>query len=516
MPPRNVLKLYEFLLRLTPLQAAFSCFLLGAVLTLAFAPFDLWPLAAIALSGFFVILNATSSRTHCLLRTYCFGYGFFMAGTWWMAKALLVDAAQFGWLVPFCVIGLTGVYALWFLAFGALYWFTRTRNIILNLLRFTILWVLVEYLHSLGMFGFPWNLAGYIALSSLRMSQFASLFGVYGLSFVVVLMALMPVLFLNPQPKKYQIFGVSILLGLPLVLYAFGMIRMEQEPAMSDARVRVVQAAIPQAVKWTNEGKLDSLDLHARLSRVATDGPPPRIVIWPESAFPFTLYEGSSWPSRLATLVPHHGTLITGTVRAEEVEGVTQFYNSIVAIDWAGYIAAAYDKHQLVPFGEFVPFRALLPMNKITPGAVDFLRGKGPQTLAINGVPPFSPLVCYEAVFADFATHHSMRPAWLLNVTNDGWYGNTPGPYQHFAMARMRAVEQGLPLVRAANNGISAVVDPYGQILRMLHLNARGVIDQTLPKPLHPTLYSQFKEIPLVLAFIALWGWTILQRKKVS
>ena len=182
-----------------------------------------------------------------------------------------------------------------------------------------------------------------------------------------------------------------------------------------------------------------------------------------------------------------------------------RIYNSLVAMDRSGIIRVRYDKHQLVPFGEFVPLRTVLPLEKITPGDLDFTRGPGPQTLTIDGAPPFSPLVCYEAIFPWLAADPVHRPDWLVNVTNDGWYGDSAGPYQHFAMARMRAIEQGLPLVRAANNGISALVDPYGRIVAMLPLDVRSLLDGTLPKPLLPTYYACFGEWLTIFILILLW-----------
>ncbi len=440
-----------------------------------------------------------------------------MAGTWWMAKALLVDASQFGWLVPFSVLGLSALYALWFAVFGMLYWLSRTVSMPINVLRFVILWVAIEWLHSQGMFGFPWNLAGYAALSaSIRISQLAAIVGIYGMSFLVLLIALAPVLIIKSQSPKIQVMAGAATLTLLIASYGFGMVRMPENATMSDARVRIVQANIPQAIKWTNEGKLESLELHARLSRLETDGASPPIIIWPESAFPFTLYPDSPWPSRLAALLPTYGFLITGVTRGEEHASGQQLWNSIAVIDSFAQLHATYDKHQLVPFGEFVPLRGLLPMDKITPGAIDFSRGAGAQTLTINGMPSFSPLVCYEAIFPQFTVNKTQRPAWLLNLTNDAWYGNTPGPYQHFTMTRLRAIEQGLPLVRAANSGISAVIDPYGRIVRMLALNVRGVIDQTLPEPLPPTFYARYSDWPLLVVMLALWSWTIWQRKRGS
>jgi apolipoprotein N-acyltransferase len=481
-------------------------FAAGALTALSFAPLGFWPILFVSLPVCFLLLNAAVTRRSCILRAFLFGYGYFMAGTYWIAGALLVDAEQFGWLVPFCVLGLSAVMAFWFIVLGALFWWVRTASTAQNIVRFALLWVVVELARSYGMFGFPWNLLGYVALESGRISQLASVTSVYGLSFYLVLMALVPALFIaRDVSKKIQGRAVIAALLATILLYGLGMWRMRAPVDYTETRIRIVQASIPQSLKWTDEGRVDSLKKHIDYTRLTTERAPD-IIIWPETALPFTLYPDSPWPERLAEILPKHTLLITGAVRGDDTTRPVQLWNSIAAIDANGTVRATYDKHQLVPFGEFVPFRAILPMNKITPGAIDFSRGNGAQTLALESLPSFSPLVCYEAIFPQLVVHHDQRPDWMLNVTNDAWYGDTAGPPQHFAMARMRSIEQGLPLVRAANNGISAVVDPYGRIVRALPLNAKGIIEQRLPKPLSPTIYARYGNGIMVLILLCAGG----------
>jgi apolipoprotein N-acyltransferase len=176
------------------------------------------------------------------------------------------------------------------------------------------------------------------------------------------------------------------------------------------------------------------------------------------------------------------GVLLTGAVRIEGERPHRQVWNSLVAMDDGGQVLASYDKAQLVPFGEFVPFRTVLPLKKITPGDTDFSRGIGPRTLRIAGIPPFSPQVCYEGIFSKLAIDTHNHPQWMLNVTNDAWYGFTAGPYQHFDMVRMRSIEQRMPMVRVANNGISAVIDAQGRVVEQLPLGTRGAVDVLLPR----------------------------------
>lgn len=488
-------------------QAWLGCFFAGAAMALAFAPFDCVWVALLALPAFYLLLEAAAARRHAILRGFFFGYGYCIAGTWWIANALTVDLEKFGWLIPLSVLGLSAVMALWFAVLGLMFWWRRSGCGIADILRFIALWLVVEYLRSFGMFGFPWNLLGYAVLPIGPLSQLAAYGGVYSLSLLVLAVALLPVVWLKTSlgERTRGAYSAVVLIAV-IILYGLGMVRIPPQTGMTATRVRVVQPNIAQSMKWTQAGRLESLRIHEKLSRLRTEAPIPPIIVWSETAFAFTLYPDSVWPSRLAALLPPRSTLLTGAVRADDSGPRLRIWNSMLAIDPQGQLRAAYDKHQLVPFGEFVPLRQWLPLEKITPGDTDFSRGSGPQTLAFGDVPPFSALVCYEVIFPGIAASATARPDWIVNVTNDAWYGDSPGPYQHYAMARMRAIEQGLPVVRAANTGISGVIDPYGRTLRSLPLNERGIIDQALPRPLPPTLYSRYAERGMWFAIAVLWA----------
>lgn len=498
-------------------QALIVCFVAGAATSLSFAPTNYWWILPFTISLFYFLLDSAAGRRHGLLRGFAFGYGFFIVGTWWIANALAVDAEKFGWLIPISIGGLSAVMALWFALFGWLVWWRRSGDAFADLMHFIIIWVVVEYLRTLGMFGFPWNLLGYAAMVSDRVAQLGAITGIYGLSLLVVACALLPVAWLKPNigERNRMVYSAVTLIAL-IVVYGYGMARTPSQAELTDTRVRVVQGSIPQSLKWTPEGRLESIRIHGELSTMQTDAATPEIIIWEETALPFTLYPDSVWPSRVSGILPPRSTLITGAVRADDSGSAIKVWNSAVVIGPGGNWQTSYDKHQLVPFGEFVPLRSVLPIEKITPGNTDFSRGPGPQTLRVNGVPPFSPLVCYEVVFPWIASNKQDRPDWIVNVTNDAWYGDSPGPYQHFTMTRMRAIEQGLPLVRAANTGISAVIDPYGHPIRTLSLNQRGIIDQALPKPLPVTFYAQNGEATVLVILVVLWIGTIwrLRRRK--
>jgi apolipoprotein N-acyltransferase len=226
-------------------------------------------------------------------------------------------------------------------------------------------------------------------------------------------------------------------------------------------------------------------------------------VIWPEAAATYLLNRDTPARQAIAAIAPRGGLVITGGLRGAPASGPLEaVWNSIVAIDPTGAIVASYDKVHLVPFGEYVPLRWLLPFKKLTAGSIDFSAGPGPRTLDLPGLPPAAAMICYEVIFPSAIVDPDHRPAWLLNVTNDAWFGFSSGPFQHFAIARTRAVEEGLPLVRAANNGISGVIDAYGRVVRRLGLDDIGVLDAPLPVALPATPYARFGDSPLILLLL--------------
>ncbi|MCH7931941.1 MAG: apolipoprotein N-acyltransferase, partial [Proteobacteria bacterium] len=285
--------------------------------------------------------------------------------------------------------------------------------------------------------------------------------------------------------------------------------------------LRLVQPNVGQHHKWEPELREALFARHLRLTASAGFE---RVthVIWPETAVPFFLANEPARRRAIAAATPRGGALITGALRTTpEPTSPRKLWNSLHAIDDAGRVVATYDKFHLVPFGEYVPFRRWFPtIAKLTYGTIDFSAGPGPQTLRVPGLPSFSPLICYEAIFAHQVVDSADRPEFLLNLTNDAWFGISSGPYQHFAAARLRAVEQGLPLARAANTGISAVVDGYGRITARLGLDREGVVDAPLPEALGGlTPYARWGDL-LPLTIVAGTGlgagwWTRRRRIRV-
>jgi apolipoprotein N-acyltransferase len=477
-------------------------FLLGAAAAAAMPPLDVTPALLVAFPGLLWLDKGSTGYGASFRLGWVFGFGFFLAGLYWIAAAMFVDIGRFWWLVPFAAAGLPAGFAIYT---GLVLYVTSlvTRRWRLppaaRVVAFAIAWSAAEWARGHLFTGLPWNLIGYAWSGGFpgagAMLQGTAVVGIYGLGFLTVLAFSLPALLgglrqgaLSPAPGWAPAVWAILLIGLPA---AGGGWRLAVTPTTpTDTRLRLVQPSIPQTLKWDPAAARDNFRRLLDLSAASAQAPLTAIV-WPEAATPYLLERDAAARRAIAAVVPKRGYLLTGALRANPPPvPVERIWNSIEALDGNGQIVAAYDKAHLVPFGEYVPFRDILPIAKITPGTMDFSAGPGPRTLALPDLPPFAPMVCYEAIFPAAVVDESNRPAWLLNVTNDAWYGRSSGPYQHFAIARTRAVEEGLPLVRVANNGISAVVDPLGRVLARTDLDTIGYVDAALPAPVGRTIYA--------------------------
>ena len=495
-------------------RRAAAAALLGIAATGALPPVQILPLVFVAFTGLVWLLEAADDDARRLRRSFLigwwFGFGHFVTSLYWLAYALLVDAAQFGWMVPFAVFGLSGVLALFIAAATAATTLTRTRGMA-RALALAAAWTIAEWLRGHILTGFPWNLIGTVWAGSLPVMQVASLVGLYGLGLLTVLAAALPAGMAQRSAGGSRWTGPGLAVLLVAAAWTFGTLRV---PGGSEAapvyRLRLVQPNVPQSLKWDPAQREANLAKTLSLSRSA--GFETRThVVWPETAVPFVVTDfnevGPGLREALATAVPPKGLLLTGAPRAErDTQGRLVLWNSLHALDAAGAVVATYDKFHLVPFGEYVPLRSILRIAKVTVGTVDFSPGPGLVTLALPGLPPASPLICYEAIFPGQVVGRESRPSWLLNITNDAWFGLSSGPHQHFTAARFRAIEEGLPLGRAANNGISAVVDSYGRVEAQLGLGATGVVDADLPASLAPTPYARFGNGALFVLLVAVSG----------
>lgn len=495
--------------------------LLGTLGAAALPPVYAFPLLPVALTGLIWLIDGSRRSRGAFAVGWWFGFGHFVAGLYWVSEALLVEPDKFAWLIPFAVscipayLGLyTGAVALIVHRTGVRGW----RRIVM----FAAAWAAMEWLRGVLLTGFPWNpLAITLGFSDAAI-QLAAVFGEYGLSFVVALICAAPAVLADlPPARRWHTVGFAV--ALLAALWSGGGLRLSSaNPATVPGVVlRMVQGDIPQQLKWDPALRDRNLARYLRLS-LTPSGPAgaPTDLIWPEAAVPVLFDQDAPRRRAAASVVPKGGLLLTGAIRTT-AQGVRPFraWNSLEVIDSAARIVASYDKFHLVPFGEYLPLRPLLGwigLEAVAADRADFTPGPGPRTLTLPGLPPASPLICYEAIFPGAVTDPAHRPGWLLNVTNDAWFGTSAGPYQHFAIARLRAVEEGLPLVRAANTGISAVVDSYGRVTARLGLGREGVLDAALPAALRPTPFARFGEGPLAVLLIVAGGVAWIGRRSAS
>lgn len=486
--------------------AAFLCGMAG---TLALAPLFLFPLLLPAFTGLFSLLQGATSRRQMFWDGWWWGWGYYMSGLYWFCVALMTDADKFAWLIPFALFGLTGVIAIYA---GLACWFMGWVYVagLRRILLFAVLWTVMEYIRGHILSGFPWNLTGYALGFSLWSLQLAALLGAYGLTLLAVLLGLSPAMLAAGRRGLHSAAGLWVLLAVGMGWGAWRVSAYETQ-YVPEVMLRLVQANIAQPHKWDPNRQLEGMKEHARLM-LSAGAENITHFVWPETAVPYVLEGDSPLAKLLGEALPPKAVLITGALRSKGTEQEWDIWNSLMAVDARGKLLGSYDKQRLVPFGEFQPLRPYVPKDWMTPvGEKDFSWGQGDPVQSWTGLPPFRALICYEAIFPELAAAPGAH--WLLNVTNDAWFGISSGPYQHFHMARMRAVEQGLPLVRAANTGISAIIDPMGRILGQLPLGTQGVLDLRLPKSLeHPTLYAAIAGVELPL--LVLWGAWLAWRKR--
>ena len=506
-------------------------FFLGALGALAFAPLFLFPALLLAISGIWFLLDEEIKHKSSFLKIFWlgwwFGLGHFTAGLYWIAHALTVDLASFWWLIPFALFGIPAILAV----------FTGISFILTKLwpyegisraFAFVAIWVGVEWLRGHIFTGFPWNLLGYAWAFSPEMIQFASITGVYGLSFLTLLMAV-SLGYLGGKNSFKRNVAFCIYL-IAVLVWVWGKERLNHPNVVTSLplAIRLVQPSIPQSLKWDPRQKEANfqqlLEMTTRPSSL-----PLKAIIWPESAVSFFLEQDDLRRARIADVMPKGGLLFTGGLcRTEPGETPVEIWNSLLTLNDQGNIIAFYDKSHLVPFGEYLPFRKTLDslfgegsIKKITAGTKDFTAGSGPKSISLpEGFPSFSGLVCYEVIFpCAIINLNQNRPGWVINVTNDAWYGKTSGPYQHFEIARFRAIEEGVPLVRVANSGISAVFDAYGRNMGSIGLEKQGILDVFLPSPTRfVPLYGQWRDwitLCLIMSGFALaWIFSLTVRRE--
>jgi apolipoprotein N-acyltransferase len=516
-PARNIRSIGLSIILSWGWKRAAIALIAGAVSALAMAPFNAWPVLFLTFPVMvWLIDGAGAGRWHGIpaaaMAGWWFGLGYFVPGLYWIGYAFLVDAPTFAWLLPFAILGLPAYLAL-FTAFGfalaRLIWTSDASRILALAASLTI----GEWLRGHILSGFPWNAFGYALTEPLALAQTASLVGLWGLTFLGVAIFASPAVLIDGSPRgRRPWIAPAIALVLLIAMGIYGIIRLAQHPTqqVTNVKLRIMQPNLPQDARFNYSAKAEVMQKYLTLSDRAS-GPQSTgvrdasILIWPESAFPFFLTREGDAMAQIADLLPKGTVLITGAVRAPDVPPgakITRAYNSIYLIDHDGSVLSVYDKLHLVPFGEYLPFQdfmeklGFVQLTKVSGGFIPGLRRK---PMDVPNAPRMLPLICYEAVFPRDIASRDDRPGWIINLTNDGWFGISTGPYQHLQQARLRAIEEGLPLVRAANTGVSAVIDPVGRIVARLGLGVEGVLDSGLPAAIAPTIYVRSGDLPAAM-----------------
>jgi apolipoprotein N-acyltransferase len=494
--------------------APLLCVAAGAAAALAQPPWGLLP----GLLGWAVLLRliegSQARPTSAFFRGWLAGCGYFLVCVWWLFEPFQVDAANQGWMAPFAV-ALTAAGLALFWGAGALVYRLLAPGGVARVLVFAGVFAAIEWLRGHLLTGFPWDLPGETWRAGGAVSQAAAIVGAYGLTWITVAIAAAPAVIGEGWKGRAAVGGAALTLA---ALVVFGAERLAGAPSPSPAalRLRVIQADVSQSSKYDPAMFQGILGRYLALtSRPAR--PAPDVVIWPEGALPVEaeIYLAPDTWTRAAivsALQPGEA-LVLGGYRVEQRAGKAAYFNSLFVLRRQGDELAhlgLYDKFRLVPFGEFMPLDSLaarLGFKTLVHVGDGFSPGPRPRPLRLAGLPPFQPLICYEALYPSFtregAKAAGTRPAWIVNISNDAWFGETSGPLQHLNMASYRAIEEGLPMARATPTGVSAVIDAFGRPTASLGEGALGAIDALLPPALEPTPFARLGDLPLLIMLLA-------------
>ncbi len=466
----------------------------GALTGLGQAPWSLWWCSLIGLVALALLLDGARRIRRAAAIGWAAGGGYFGLTMFWIVEPFMVDAARHAWMAPFALVGISGGLALfWALGFGLARWLGGARWPALALVA-TL--TLAEMLRSCIFTGFPWGLLAYIWTGAAPM-QIASAIGPHGLTFLTLLIT-SGVYAATALSRAWAVASAGAALTLFVAAMFLTSLHATARPSASPPILRIIQPNAPQHQKWVPE--MMPVFFNRALDFSAAEGGPD-LIIWPETSIPALLGQAGD---RLADMdAAANGIPVVAGIQRRGGEG---YHNSLIVLE-GGEVGQVYDKYHLVPFGEYIPLGRVAARFGISAFAAQagfgYAPGAGPQVLDLGPtLGTVLPLICYEAIFPRDVAAAPQRPDWLLQITNDAWFGNFSGPQQHLAQARFRAVEQGLPLVRAANTGISAVIDAHGQVVGSLPLGRAGYLDAALPPALPPTLYSRVGDNPVLVLLI--------------
>ena len=511
-----------------------AAFLSGLISACGLAPLDLWPLTLIGLAGLMWLVERAASLRRALALGWWFGLGHFILGLNWIATAFYYQDAMPHWLGWIAVALLSLYLAVYPAAAAGLAWrwganlprqlageeeaphpaLSRKRERVLPfVLVFAAAWIVTEWLRATMFTGFAWNPLGVIWFGIRPIAAAAAWIGTYGLSALAILAAGSLLLLL----RRRWIAGMAV--ASPLLLAALAVLR-PPATAPPGPQIRVVQPNIGQQDKWREGFEARNFARLARLTGAPTGEP--RLILWPEAAVPQYLEEGRPKDrlarARIMRLLGPRDILLTGGVAIEWGEDgyAVAARNSLFGLDARGRILGRYDKAHLVPYGEYLPMRPILSaigLSRLAPGDLDFWPGPGPATLSLPGFGKVGVQICYEIIFSGHVVDARNRPDFIFNPSNDAWFGSW-GPPQHLAQARLRAIEEGLPVIRSTPTGISAVIDADGRLLAHLPWRKAGYIDARLPPPHPPTLFARYGNILPFLFAAALVALAIAWRRR--
>lgn len=499
----------------------------GVCASFALAPFDFFASFFVAFPILVWLLDGAGGEQHLnffhkrlpsFIIGWGFGFGYFVAGLWWLANTVLVSPEGALWMLPFALFGLPAVLAIFFglaTTLARAIWSDNLSRIFALAASFGFF----EYLRSFLFTGFPWNVIGYGAMPVPLAMQIVEITGIFGITILSVFVASVPALLTTKKGLRSGALLACIFVTMQLGYGALVLLTHEQ--GFLNTTVRLVQPSIDQSEKWDNMRRDDIFQAHLTLTAAEPlqGMKRPDLIIWPETSVPYILTKTPAALDQIATSLDQNQILLAGAVRLEEqIAGQNdQYFNSIYALDGAGQIVGSTDKTHLVPFGEYLPFGTIARDFGLAPLAEAF----GGYTAANQLRPLDLPtglrvlaLICYEIIFPKYADNSAFQADMIVNVTNDAWYGNTPGPYQHLRQSQIRAIEQGLPLLRASNNGISIITDNRGRILSGMGINHVGFLDHKIPVK-REFILSEYYRFYFFIALIFIFSvLSITQRSK--
>lgn len=466
------------------LRASLLCLFAGALCALGMAPYNFWPIFILGFGVLYFAIDNAPSKKAAFAYGWLWAFGYFVFSLYWIGNALLVEGNPYKWAWPLAVCGLPAVLAF-FNAFACLITY-KLCNLkrIYGLLGFVALLSLFEWIRGHAFTGFPWNLYGYTWADTLSIAQLASLESIYSLTAITLIWLTAPAYFVICRKKLEGSAFSVVLIASVVCAYAFGASRLQEtEHVHENVQVKIVQPNILQADKWKAEKLEGNFETALALSSAQNSeySQEKTLIIWPETAIPYSFLNSNYRRQQISDMLKSYqgeAVLLSGALRYEPKE--KRYYNSLLSIRDDNSVNNIYDKSHLVPFGEYIPFQQWIPLTPVVQFQ-GFTKGSGPKDFRLFDTLNYSALICYEIIFPHKARQKNSRANFIVNVTNDAWYGDSPGPHQHLVQAQFRAIEEGVPVLRAANTGFSSIISPYGQTLYKTSLFEEESLTASLP-----------------------------------